>query len=61
MEYFVNHSCDPNIWMQDDVTVVTRRDIARGEEIGGDYAVWEAGDGYVLEPCKSAGSSPSWR
>jgi SET domain-containing protein len=51
MDYFVNHSCNPNIWMQDDVTVVARLDIARGEEIAGDYAVWEAGDSYVLEPC----------
>ena len=36
---------------QDEVTVVARRAIAAGEEITGDYAVWEAGDNYVLEPC----------
>jgi len=51
LDYFVNHSCDPTAWMQDEVTVVARRDIAAGEEITGDYAVWEAGANYVLEPC----------
>lgn len=40
MDYFVNHSCDPVVWMRDDVTVVARRAIASGEEITGDYAVW---------------------
>ena len=51
LDYFVNHSCDPNVWMRDDVTVVARRDIATDEEIRGDYAVWEAEPSYVLEPC----------
>jgi hypothetical protein len=42
MDYFVNHSCDPCVWMADEVTVVARRAIGPGEEIAGDYAVWEA-------------------
>src|SRR5437016_5804379 len=39
-DYFVNHSCDPTVWMADEVTVVARRLIQPGEEICGDYAVW---------------------
>jgi uncharacterized protein len=37
--------------MRDNVTVVARRDIEVGQEITGDYAVWEAEPHYVLEPC----------
>lgn len=51
LDYFVNHSCDPNVWMRDNVTVVARRDIQVGQEMTGDYAVWEAEPNYVLEPC----------
>ena len=31
---FINHSCDPNVWMKDEVTLVARRDIVVGEELG---------------------------
>jgi SET domain-containing protein len=34
-----NHSCDPNLWMDDAVTVVARRQIAPGEELTVDYAL----------------------
>ncbi|MDP9237405.1 MAG: SET domain-containing protein-lysine N-methyltransferase [Chloroflexota bacterium] len=36
---FGNHSCDPNLWMADEVTEVARRPIAAGEEITIDYAL----------------------
>jgi uncharacterized protein len=36
---FGNHSCDPNCWMADEVTVVTRREVAKGEELTQDYAL----------------------
>jgi uncharacterized protein len=39
---FLNHSCDPNTWLIDEVTVVARRDIAVGEEITLDSATWDA-------------------
>jgi uncharacterized protein len=51
LDYFVNHSCDPNVWMEGRVTVVARRDIKPDEEIRGDYAVWECEPHYLLEPC----------
>ncbi len=40
--YFINHSCDADTWMQGAFTLVARRDIAAGEEITADYALWEA-------------------
>jgi uncharacterized protein len=52
MDYFVNHSCDPNAWMADEVAGVVRRAIGPGEEITGDDAVWEATPSYVVEPCR---------
>jgi len=49
---FMNHSCDPNIWMDDEVTLVARRDITAGEELTADYAMWEADLNWILhKPC----------
>ncbi|PSM32004.1 SET domain-containing protein-lysine N-methyltransferase [Haliangium sp. UPWRP_2] len=53
---FMNHSCDPNTWMEDEVTISARRDIQAGEEITADYALWVAEDAEVLIPncqCKT--------
>jgi uncharacterized protein len=59
MDYFINHACAPTVWMADEVTVVARRDIAPGEEVTGDYAVWESDPRYAIDPC--ACGSPSCR
>jgi ribosomal protein S18 acetylase RimI-like enzyme len=32
-----NHSCDPNLWWIDAITLEARRDIAQGEELTSDY------------------------
>lgn len=45
--YFLNHSCEPNVWMRDAYTLVARRDIAVGEEVAADYALWEADENKV--------------
>lgn len=42
----MNHSCDPNTWMDDEATISARRDIAPGEEVTADYALWVAYPGY---------------
>lgn len=36
----LNHSCDANAWLADEVTVVARRDIAACEEITLDQGTW---------------------
>jgi hypothetical protein len=45
--YFINHSCDPNVWMSDAFTLIARRDVFVGEELVADYALWEAREDYV--------------
>ena len=37
---YINHSCDPNAWMIDEITVAARRDIHAGEEVTADLAMW---------------------
>lgn len=51
-EYFLNHSCDPNSWMLDAVTLAARRPIAAGEEITADYALWLYEQDWSLDPCR---------
>ncbi len=45
---FMNHSCDPNVWMKDEVTLVARRDIPPGEELTADYAMWKDDEDSVV-------------
>lgn len=45
--YYINHSCDPNLWMKDISTLIARRDIGKNEELIADYALWEADENYV--------------
>ena len=47
--YFMNHSCDPNVWMADAATLVARRDIVPGEELTADYALFEASEDFAME------------
>jgi hypothetical protein len=49
----VNHSCDSNVWMSDEVTLVARRAIAVGEEVTVDYALFTVTPHWVLDqPCR---------
>lgn len=48
--YFINHSCDSNLWMKDARTLIARKDIESGEELTADYALWEADESFI----------PSW-
>ena len=45
--YSINHSCNPNSWMEDAYTLTARRDIKDGEEITADYALWETDENFV--------------
>jgi SET domain-containing protein len=44
----INHSCDPNLWWLDGVTLGARRDIAAGEELTYDYATSIDDPDYML-------------
>jgi uncharacterized protein len=47
----MNHSCDANLWMRDEVTVVARREIAAGEELTQDYALYTTSPAWTMQPC----------
>jgi len=40
----LNHSCDANTWLIDEVTIVAKRDIGAGEEITLDQGTWNFED-----------------
>ncbi len=44
LDEHLNHSCDANAWLADDVTLLARRDIAAGEEITLDQGTWNFDD-----------------
>jgi hypothetical protein len=52
----MNYSCDGNIWMADEVTLETRRDLAAGEELTADYAIWLNKPDYEMKSVCNCGS-----
>lgn len=51
LDELLNHSCDPNLWIVDEITVVARRAIAAGEEVHGDFATWEDSEHVLTSAC----------
>ena len=61
-----NHSCDPNLWLADEVTVVTRRPVEAGEELTIDYATmtvvpWEMECSCGAAACRGVVTGEDWR
>jgi hypothetical protein len=54
---FLNHSCEPNVGFAGNVVLVAMRDIAEGEELTTDYALFDDYDGEM--PCRCG--TPSCR
>lgn len=52
----MNHSCDSNTWMQDEATLVARRDIEAGEEVTIDYALFTTQSNWMLDSRCRCGS-----
>ncbi len=53
----LNHSCDPNIWLVDEVTFEARRDIMNDEQVTADYSTWSIDDNWVMDEQCQCGSS----
>jgi SET domain-containing protein len=51
LDELLNHACDPNLWLIDEVTVVARRAIAAGDEVTGDFATWEDSAHVLTSDC----------
>jgi uncharacterized protein len=61
-----NHSCDPNLWLADEVTVVTRRRIEAGHELTVDYATmtvapWQMECRCGAPSCRGVVTGDDWR
>ncbi|HZM76896.1 MAG TPA: SET domain-containing protein [Candidatus Limnocylindrales bacterium] len=48
---FLNHSCEPNVGFAGNVVLVAMRDIATGEELTTDYALFDDYDGQMECAC----------
>jgi uncharacterized protein len=55
LDELLNHSCDPNAWLLDEVTLAARRAIDAGCEVTADFATWED-SGHVLAPSCACGA-----
>ena len=56
LEGSMNHSCDSSSWMDDDATLVARRDIEAGEEVTVDYALFTTQSNWMLDSRCHCGS-----
>jgi hypothetical protein len=61
-----NHSCDPNLWLADEVTLVARRRIEAGEELTVDYATmtvapWQLECRCRAASCRGVVTGDDWR
>lgn len=48
---FLNHSCEPNVGFAGNVVLVAMRDVAAGEELTTDYAMFDDYDGTMACSC----------
>jgi uncharacterized protein len=51
---FLNHSCEPNVGFAGNIVLVAMRDIAAGEELTTDYALFDDYDGEMECHCGTA-------
>jgi hypothetical protein len=64
---YVNHSCDPNMGVEGQVTLVAMRDIRSGEEVTFDYAMVDMSDADEFEChcgsglCRHRVTGEDWR
>ena len=54
--YFLNHSCDPNLWITDGVKLTARREIVAGEEVTMDYATHFADPSWTMKNSCNCGA-----
>jgi hypothetical protein len=61
------HSCDPNLWWIEEVTLASRRDIDRAEELTNDYGTSSGSTNFRVESgcgsrlCRRAIAGDDWR
>ena len=63
---FINHSCEPNVGFAGNIVLVAMRDIAPGEELTTDYALFDDYDGEMecrcgTGSCRTAIGGRDWQ
>jgi uncharacterized protein len=63
---FINHSCEPNVGFAGNIVLVAMRDIAAGEELTTDYALFDDADDPMTcscgtPSCRGTISGRDWR
>jgi uncharacterized protein len=48
---FINHSCEPNVGFAGNIVLVAMRDVAAGEELTTDYALFDDADDPMACNC----------
>jgi hypothetical protein len=69
MDEYLNHSCDPNLWLEGRLNILARRRIFVGEEITVDYSTWEISEDWQLPQrcncgvptCRRTVTGSDWR
>ncbi len=56
MAYFLNHSCDPNLWISGGTKLTARREVAAGEEVTMDYSTHFADPSWTMRDTCNCGS-----
>jgi uncharacterized protein (DUF952 family) len=62
-----NHSCDPELWMADELTLVARRAMTLGEEASVDYALMTVDETWIMAcrcgrpGCRGSVTGSDWR
>jgi hypothetical protein len=51
IHFYMNHSCNPNLWMQDELSLIAKRNINTGEELTADYTMFAVYPEWKLK-CK---------
>lgn len=63
---FLNHSCEPNVGFAGNIVLVAMRDIAAGEELTTDYALFDDYDGQMecrcgADSCRGVVGGRDWQ
>ena len=66
---YMNHSCNSNVGMKDEVTLVAKRYVRASEELTADYAIWLNNEDYIMkrecncgyEMCRKKITGKDWR
>ncbi len=67
LDDFINHSCNPNLWMEDEYMLIARWDIKKGEELTIDYALFLSEPDWKMkclcgaENCRGLVAGNDWK